>query len=84
MRQFEQRFGLALLVAKLAGQGEHLLGGLSHLPATVLEDQRPAELAQDQGAQPRGSAGQEQRCLQVLDRPGQQLILAEHGAPQQQ
>jgi hypothetical protein len=79
--QPDPRFGLALLVAELGAQGKHLLGGPFRLLVTVLVPQRPAELAQDLGAEPGRAAGQAQCRLQVLDRSVEQTLVAEDGAP---
>ena len=79
-----QRFSLVLLVVEPPGQGGQLLGGPFRFLVAAPERQGPAELAEDLGAHPVRAAGQAQRRLQVVDRPGDQRLLAEHGAPQQQ
>ena len=78
-----QRFSLVFLVAEPVGQGGQLLGGPFRFLVAAPEPQGPAELAEDLGAHPVRAAGQSQRRLQVVDRPGQQRLLAEHRAPQQ-
>ena len=77
-------FGLDLLVAEPPGQGEHLLGGPFCLLITAPERQGPAELAEDLGAHPVRVAGKAQRRPHIVNRSGEQALLAEHGPPQQQ
>ena len=80
--ELDLRLGLAFLVAEGPGQSGQLLGGPFCLLITAPERQGPAELAEDLGAHPARAAGQPQRRLQVVDQPGDQPLLAQHGAPQ--